>query len=394
MPTMWWHCCRHLREDNMLSKEEILRYNRQLLLPEIGMAGQGKLKSARVLVIGAGGLGCPVLQYLCAVGVGKLGIVDFDIVEETNLQRQILFNVSDVGKPKAKTVKKKLQEQNPFVAIEVFNVKLSVENTLEIFSNYDIVIDGTDNFATRYLVNDACFLLKKILVSGSIFKFEGQVSVFDFTKATSPTYRCLFPSPPSAEHALSCEEIGVLGVLPGIIGTLMANETIKIIAGIGTTLSGKVLMLNALSTNFQTVEFERNPDAVKAIPQTESAFKRMDYEFFCGNKTEDKPIKEISVMELSSLISSKSGIQILDVREMWEQPEIAEWQSLKIPLGEIENRAVEISRVKKTIVVCKVGMRSQRAVGILQSKFAFENLFNLKGGVMEWMRITEKTGSI
>lgn len=153
-------------------------------------------------------------------------------------------------------------------------------------------------------------------------------------------------------------------------------------------------MLNALSTNFQTVEFERNPDAVKAIPQTESAFKRMDYEFFCGNKTEDKPIKEISVMELSSLISSKSGIQILDVREMWEQPEIAEWQSLKIPLGEIENRAVEISRVKKTIVVCKVGMRSQRAVGILQSKFAFENLFNLKGGVMEWMRITEKTGSI
>jgi adenylyltransferase/sulfurtransferase len=231
-------------------------------------------------------------------------------------------------------------------------------------------------------------------VSGSIFKFEGQVSVFDFTKATSPTYRCLVPSPPSAEHALSCEEIGVLGVLPGIIGTLMANETIKIIVGIGTTLSGKVLMLNALSTKFQTVEFERNPEAVEAIPLTESAFKKMDYEFFCGNKTKDISIREISVVELSSLISSKAGIQILDVREMWEQPEIAEWHSLKIPLWEIETRAEEISRDKKTIVVCKVGMRSQRAVEVLQSKFAFENLFNLKGGVMEWIKTTNKTQKV
>lgn len=378
----------------MLTKEEIQRYNRHLLLPQIGLAGQERLKNARVLVIGAGGLGCPVLQYLCAVGVGQIGIVDYDIVEETNLQRQILFNVSDVGKPKAKTLKKKLQKQNPYVTIEVFNVKLAVENALEIFSKYDIVLDGTDNFATRYLVNDACFLLKKILVSGSIFKFEGQVSVFDFTKNSSPTYRCLFPSPPAAEHALSCEEIGVIGILPGIVGTLMANETIKIIVGIGETLSGKVLMLNALNTNFQTVEFERNPEAVKSIPKTESAFKRMDYEFFCGNKTEDISIREISTSELLGLISSKAGIQVVDVREIWEEPEIIEWNSLKIPLGEIEKRVAEISREEKVIVVCQVGMRSHRAVAQLQSNFNFKNLFNLKGGVMEWIRTTEKAQKV
>lgn len=388
------HSCLPLPADNMLTKEEIQRYNRHLLLPQIGLAGQERLKNARVLVIGAGGLGCPVLQYLCAVGVGQIGIVDYDIVEETNLQRQILFNVSDVGKPKAKTLKKKLQKQNPYVTIEVFNVKLAVENALEIFSKYDIVLDGTDNFATRYLVNDACFLLKKILVSGSIFKFEGQVSVFDFTKNSSPTYRCLFPSPPAAEHALSCEEIGVIGILPGIVGTLMANETIKIIVGIGETLSGKVLMLNALNTNFQTVEFERNPEAVKSIPKTESAFKRMDYEFFCGNKTEDISIREISTSELLGLISSKAGIQVVDVREIWEEPEIIEWNSLKIPLGEIEKRVAEISREEKVIVVCQVGMRSHRAVAQLQSNFNFKNLFNLKGGVMEWIRTTEKAQKV
>lgn len=374
----------------MLSKEEILRYDRHLRLPEIGVAGQERLKSARVLVIGAGGLGCPVLQYISAGGVGKIGIVDYDVVEETNLQRQVLFNVSDIGKPKAETLRAKLQKQNPYVTIEVFNTKLSTENILEIFSNYEIIIDGTDNFATRYLVNDACFLLNKILVSGSIFKFEGQVSVYDFTKENSPTYRCLFPSPPSAEHALSCEDIGVIGVLPGIIGTLMANETIKIIVGIGETLSGKVLMLSALNMNFQTIEFERNTEAVNAIPKTEMEFNKMDYEFFCGSKTEDVSIKEISVIELAHLISSKEEIQIIDVREIGELPEIKDWNSLKIPLGEIEKRAMEISKDKKVIFVCRVGMRSHRAIEILQDKSAFENLINLKGGVMEWIKTTNK----
>lgn len=378
----------------MLLNEEISRYNRHLLLPEIGVVGQESLKNARVLVIGAGGLGCPVLQYLCAAGVGKIGIVDFDVVEESNLHRQVLFNDSDIGKLKAETLRTRLQKQNPFVTVDVFDLKLSTGNTLETFSDYQIIIDGTDNFVTRYLVSDACFLLKKILISGSIFKFEGQVSVFDFTKESAPTYRCLFPSPPSAEHALSCEEIGVVGVLPGIVGTLMANEAIKVIVGIGETLSGKVLMLNALNMNFQTVEFERNPEALRSIPKTVLEFKKMDYEFFCGNKTEDVSIKEISVIELAHLISSKEEIQIIDVREIGELPEITTWDSLKIPLSEIEKRATEISKDKKVIFVCKVGMRSHRAIELLQNKIAFKNLLNLKGGVMEWIKITNKTQEV
>ncbi len=391
---MRWHCCLPLPEDNMLTKEEIRRYNRQLLLPQMGVAGQERLKNARVLVIGAGGLGCPVMQYLCAAGVGHIGIADFDVVEETNLQRQVLFNVSDVGKSKAKTAKEKLQKQNPYVTVEVFNTKLSTENTIDIFSEYEIILDGTDNFATRYLVSDACFLLKKILVSGSIYKFEGQVTVFDFTREDTPTYRCLFPSPPAAEHALSCAEIGVIGVLPGIVGTLMANEAIKIIAKIGETLSGKVLLLNALNTNFQTVAFERNPQAVQAIPKTEGEFKTMDYEFFCGNKPEEKPIKEISAMELRDLLSEGAGIQIVDVQERGEGPEIDQWHSLKIPLQEIEARAGEISKEKITVLVCQVGMRSHRAAILLQKRFNFKNLFNLKGGVMEWIRIAEKSQKV
>lgn len=378
----------------MLSNAEILRYNRHLLLPEIGLAGQEKMKGACVLVIGAGGLGCPVLQYLCAGGVGKIGIVDFDVVDETNLQRQVLFDVSDIGKSKVEAVKTKLKNQNPFVDIEGYNTKLSTENTLEIVSNYEIIIDGTDNFATRYLVSDACFLQKKILVSGSIFKFEGQISVFDFTNESSPTYRCLFPKPPSSEHALSCDQIGVIGVLPGIVGTLMANEAIKAIVGIGEILSGRVMIFNALNMNFQIVEFERNPEAVKSIPQTAAEFKRMNYEYFCGNKSKDISISEISAVELARLISSKEKIQIVDVREIGELPEMNEWYSLKIPLGEIEKRAMEISKDKKVILVCQVGMRSQKAVELLQRKFGFKNLLNLKGGVMEWIKTTNKTQEV
>ncbi|HEY4798397.1 MAG TPA: HesA/MoeB/ThiF family protein, partial [Bacteroidia bacterium] len=253
----------------MLSKEEIARYSRHLLLPEIGMEGQEKLKKARVLVIGAGGLGCPVLLYLVAAGVGEIGIVDFDTVDETNLQRQILFDVKDVGTSKAETAKIKLQKQNPFIHIKTFAVKLSVSNAGEIFSGYDIVIDGTDNFSTRYMVNDACVLLGKTLVSGSLFKFQGQLSVFNFTGKKGiqgPTYRCLYPSPPSPEDAPSCSEIGVMGVLPGIVGTLMANETIKIIACAGEILSGKLLLIDALKMSFQTLEVARNAEAAAAIP--------------------------------------------------------------------------------------------------------------------------------
>ncbi len=369
----------------MFSKQEISRYSRQLLLPEIGIKGQEKLKQARVLVIGAGGLGCPVLLYLAAAGVGNIGIVDFDLVDESNLQRQIVFDVSDIGKQKTEIAKAKLQKQNPFVEIDIFNTKLSTENALDIFSAYDIIIDGTDNFATRYLVNDACYLLKKILISGSIFRFEGQVVVFDFRKENAPTYRCLFPSPPAAHLAPSCSVAGVIGVLPGIIGTLMANETIKISTGIGEILTGKLLVMDVLNMHFQTLEFERNMEAVNAIPKTEIEFKKMDYEYFCGSKTKDISSNEISVDELLNLISSNENIQLIDVREKNEQPEIAALKDLKIPLNEIENRVHEISKDKKVIVICQSGIRSKQAIEILQNKYGFENLFNLKGGLMEWI---------
>lgn len=373
----------------MLSNHEISRYSRHLLLSEIGMKGQEKLKNARVLVIGAGGLGCPALLYLTTAGVGTIGIIDFDIIDETNLQRQVLFDSSDIGNPKVQTAKAKLLKQNPFVKIEVFNTSLSTANALELFSRYDIIIDGTDNFATRYLVNDACFISKKILVSGSIFKFEGQVMVFDFRKENTPTYRCLFPSPPSTELSPSCSEIGVLAVLPGIIGTLMASETIKIIVGIGEILSGKLLMLNALSMNIQILEFDRNPETAMVIPKTESEFKEMDYDYFCENK-QDNSIKEITVDDLELLISSHSDFQLIDVREKEERP-ILELNDLKIPLREIESRANEIERDKKVIVFCKSGARSERAIALLQSNYMLKNLYNLKGGVMEWIKYTSKT---
>ncbi|MBL0309315.1 MAG: molybdopterin-synthase adenylyltransferase MoeB [Bacteroidetes bacterium] len=378
----------------MLSKQEISRYSRHLLLPEIGMIGQEKLKNSRVLVIGAGGLGCPVLLYLTAAGVGNIGIIDFDLIDETNLHRQILFDSSDIGKPKAEVAKAKLQKQNPLVDIVVLNTKLSTQNALEIFSTYDIIVDGTDNFATRYLVNDACFILKKILVSGSIFRFEGQVAVFDFRKDNVPTYRCLFPSPPSPDLAPSCSEAGVIGVLPGIIGTLMANETIKVITGIGEILSGKLLVMNVLNMNFQTLEFERDSEAINTIPKTEIEFKKMDYEYFCGRRKQDSSVHNISVDELMELILSKEKIQIVDVREINESPIITLLNDLKIPLGEIEERAHEISRDRKVIVICQSGIRSAQAIEILQNQFAFKNLFNLKGGVMEWVMNVNKTEKV
>jgi adenylyltransferase/sulfurtransferase len=378
----------------MLSEKEIARYSRHLLLPEIGTVGQEKLKNSKVLVIGAGGLGCPVLMYLAAAGVGKLGIVDFDTIDESNLQRQVLYNVNDIGRSKAETAKQKLSLQNPLIRIENFNSKLTVQNALHIFSEYDIIVDGTDNFSTRYLVNDACVLLGKILVSGSIFKFQGQISVFNLKDARGnfgPTYRCLFPSPPPAGSTQSCSEIGVMGVLPGIIGTLMANETIKIITGIGEVLAGKMLLIDSLTINFHTVEIEKNPEAIKATPQDREAFGRMDYEHFCGIAKSVLSFKEVTPEELFSMISSKENIQLLDVREKNEIPDFPLLNDLKIPLGEIEDQVTRISRDKKVIVICRSGNRSRKAIELLSGKFGFENLYNLKGGVMNWIgTVTEK----
>lgn len=374
----------------MLSQEEITRYNRHLILPGFGIECQEKLKIAKVLVVGAGGLGCPVLLYLTAAGVGEIGIIDFDTVDESNLQRQILFSVNDVGKPKVEVAAAKLSKQNPHVKFNIYAMRLQNKNALEIFQDYDIIVDGSDNFSTRYLVNDACVLLNKPLVYGAIYKYEGQVSVFNYTDKsgiTGPTYRCLFAVPPTAGSVANCSEIGVLSVLPGIIGTLQATEAIKIITGMGKVFSGKIMLVDALSMNFSTVELSRNEDAWRnTVPASPEDFLRTDYEFFCGNKTATSFLKTITVSELQKILELTNEIQLLDVREPHEQPQIDELIDLQIPLAEIKYRAAEISETQKVIVFCKAGTRSKRAIELLESEFGFTNLYNLEGGVTEWTK--------
>ena len=370
----------------MLSKEEIQRYARHLSLSEFGTEGQEKLKSAKVLVIGAGGLGCPALLYLTAAGVGEIGVVDFDKVDVSNLQRQILYSVEDIGSSKAESAAKKLSLQNPFVKFNVHNLKLDNTNALEIFRSYDVIIDGSDNFATRYLVNDACVLLNKPLVYGSIFKFEGQASVFNYKNGS--TYRCVFPDPPSPDSSPSCSEIGVLGVLPGIIGTIQATEAIKIITGLGETLSGRLLLFDALTMNFNSVIVTRSEESLNASPKTEDEFLKTDYEYFCESKTTNTKLKSISVNELQLLIEKKENIQIVDVREMNEHPKLEELTDLQIPLSQLP-RGAELINKNKIIVYCQSGTRSKRAITLLQNVFPEKEFYNLEGGINEWMNAFE-----
>jgi len=378
----------------MLSKEETARYSRHLILPGFGLQSQEKLKCAKVLVIGAGGLGCPVLLYLTAAGAGEIGIIDFDKVDESNLQRQILFSIEDIGKLKTETAAARLSKQNPFIKINTYPFRLENKNALDILSGYDVIIDGTDNFATRYLVNDACVLLNKPLVYGAIYKYEGQVSVFNYNDNSGkpgPTYRCLFPAPPASGSVPNCSEIGVLGVLPGIIGTLQATEAIKIITGIGEPLSGKLLLFDALTMNSVIVETERNDAWINSVPKNKEEFLKTDYEFFCGNKHTGNSIKTITVSELQKIIGDKNNVQLLDVREPGEQPVIAELTDLQIPLGEISGHADMISKDKKVIVFCRSGVRSKRAIELLEKDFGFTNLYNMDGGVMEWIKLYQQT---
>lgn len=373
----------------MLKPEELLRYNRQIRLPEIGETGQEKLKLSRVLVIGAGGLGCPVLQYLTAVGVGTIGIVDFDKVDESNLQRQILYSVDDVGKLKVDCAVRKLTRQNPHVRFITYNLQLTNQNAIDIIKNYDIIVDGTDNYATRYLLNDACVLLDKPWIYGSIHRFEAQISVFNYlnkNKIKGPTYRCLFPSPPLLELEDNCSEIGVLGVLPGIVGMLQANETIKIIIEIGDILSGELLILNALNLQFHTIGIERSESSLQAVPSSEAQFTKTAYGQFCNTVT--KELKhEVSIEELHRLMSeNRENIQLVDVREQNESPQIEELKEINIPLVEIIDKAYNIDRNKKVIIFCKSGVRSAIAIQLLQKKFGMKNLYTLKGGVNEWLR--------
>jgi adenylyltransferase/sulfurtransferase len=354
-----------------LSSEELVRYQRHLSLEEIGTEGQLKLKKAKVLVVGAGGLGCPVLQYLTAAGVGNIGIIDFDKVEISNLQRQILFSTNDIGKYKAEAAAKHLEKLNPFVKFNIYKEKLTATNAVLLFKQYDLIIDGSDNFATRYLVNDAAVLSKKPFIYGSIFRFEGQVSVFNYKNG--PTYRCLFPEPPNPNETPSCSEAGVLGILPGIIGSYQALEAIKIITGTGQVLSGKLLMINTLHNSFQIIEAKRNPKVISQI----KTIKPFPEENLCFSNS----IEEITEIELQELAKSEH-VLLIDVRNPEEQPKLKFAQNINIPLDTLRKNINKIPKNKTLIVYCQTGKRSKKAVEILTGEFGYENVKNLKGGVL------------
>lgn len=372
-----------------LSKQELERYSRHLILPDFNLEGQLKLKNAKVLVVGTGGLGSPLLLYLAAAGVGKIGIVDFDVVDESNLQRQVLFNMSDIGKPKVEAAKARLEALNPHVEYELFNTQLTSANALDIISNYDVVADGTDNFPTRYLVNDACVLLGKPNVYASIYRFEGQVSVFNHTNEageTGPNYRDLFPSPPPPGLVPSCAEGGVIGVLPGILGSLQANEVIKVIAGIGDPLVGRLFLIDALSFETRTLKLQKRKDGIKIE-------RLIDYEQFCGLKLDKElaEVKELSVQEFDTLQNSGESYQLIDVREIFEHQIDNIDGGEHIPLGRISAAVEQIKTDRSVVLYCRVGERSADAIRELEGKFGFTNLYNLKGGIRAWSKEIDET---
>lgn len=361
------------------------RYQRQISLNEFGTAAQEKLFQAKVLVLGAGGLGCPALQYLSAAGVGTIGIVDFDLVELTNLQRQTLYSVEDIGKPKAQTAANKLMAFNPDILFQIHNIKLESQNALELLRSYDVVIDGTDNFATRYLVNDACVLLNKPLVYGAVLRFEGQVGVFNLADKDTKiktNYRDLFPAPPDPASAPSCNEAGVLGVLPGIIGTLQATEAIKIITGIGKPLCNTIVSYNALTNLFYEFQVLPAKEINSSIPKNESDFKNSNYKWFCGIHEE---LSEITATEFD-MLRVHEKIDIIDVREMDELPLVNEFFFTQIPLSKFEETTNDISTKNKMVVFCQTGKRSLTAIKLLNEKFPECLAYSLKGGITEWKK--------
>lgn len=371
---------------NELTPLEIERYSRHLVIPEVGMEGQQKLKQASVLMIGAGGLGSSIGMYLAAAGVGKIGIVDFDTVSHSNLQRQVMYSTNDVGHLKGELAMGRLLSINPNGEIKVYDTKLTRDNAIDMISGYDIVADGSDNFATRYLVNDACVLLKKPFVYGSILRFEGQVSFFD--PVTGPCYRCLYPQPPGAGEVPSCEEGGVLGVLPGIIGSIQANEVIKYIIGKGELLNGRLLLLDALKMKFTEVKFEKNIYC-PVCGEDPAITELIDYEEFCNNSNNKTSMadnsSEISVEEYKRRIDSGDLPFVLDVREQYES-EIASIGGHLIPLNELPERLDELPENKneEIIVYCHIGSRSYYAAVFLREEHGFTNVRNLVGGIDAW----------
>jgi sulfur-carrier protein adenylyltransferase/sulfurtransferase len=367
----------------VLSNEEILRYSRHLIMPEVGMEGQQKLKAAKVLCIGAGGLGSPLSLYLTAAGVGTLGIVDFDVVDYTNLQRQIIHSTEDVGRKKLDSAAVKLKAINPFLTLRTFETRLTSANALELFREFDIIADGTDNFPTRYLVNDACVLAGKPNVYGSIFRFEGQASVF--ATEDGPCYRCLYPEPPPPGLVPSCAEGGVLGILPGLVGVIQATETIKLILGQGDPLIGRLLLVDALGMKFRELKLRKNPECPVCGPNR-SIHELIDYEQFCGIRGQEEPgandIPSISVDDLKRKLDAKDDIFILDVREPHEY-QICNLNGYLIPVGDLAKRVNELDSSREIIAHCKMGGRSAKAVSFLR-RAGFAKVYNLTGGITAW----------
>lgn len=373
---------------DLLSTEESTRYARHLLLPEVGLEGQRRLRRSRVLLIGAGGLGSPVSMYLAAAGVGTIGMVDFDVVDATNLQRQILHGTSDLGRPKLDSAVDSLREINPHVTVEPIRERLTSRNALEVLEGYDLVVDGTDNFPTRYLVNDACVLTGIPNVYGSIFRFDGQASVF--WGARGPCYRCLFAEPPPPGMVPSCAEGGVLGVLPGIIGTIQATEAIKLLLGVGETLLGRLLMLDALRMRFREIRLRKDPEC-PACGENPTVHELIDYEQFCGYtpqhelEQEMASIPEIDPAELKARLDRGDRLTIIDVREPHEW-DIANLESLGarlIPMNELPERIDEIDRADEIVLQCRSGARSARVLEYMREQ-GFERLHNLRGGINAW----------
>lgn len=372
----------------MLNKREIEKYSRQIILEDIGEEGQLKLKKAKVMVVGAGGLGCPVLLYLTAAGVGNIGVADFDIVDGSNLHRQVLYDEEDIGKSKAEAAAGKLRKQNSLINIVSFDKRLNKENVSELLNEYEVIVDCTDNFKSRYLIDEVCDSDMKPMVYGSVHRFQGQVSVFHYylKNKNPPTYRCLFPKPPEAGSGLDCSGAGVIGVLPGIIGTIQAAEVIKIITGIGEVLSGKVLCFDMLSMESSIIRIERNPLNLKLpVPGFEEILE-IDQAHI---RHQHFNVNEISADQLLDFISDRKDIQVIDVRENKNRYFSDEIDCINIPRAELENNPESISRNKDVILICENGNSSYETILTLNEKYGFTNLLNLKGGVRALQRIKE-----
>lgn len=375
-----------------LTHEEILRYSRHLLIPEVGLAGQQKLKAASALIIGTGGLGSPVALYLAAAGVGRIGLVDYDVVDSSNLQRQIIHGTSTLGKRKVESAKSRLLDLNPLIHVDAYDEPFTSTNAMQIAKNYDVLIDCTDNFPTRYLSNDVCVFLGKPNVYGSIYRFDGQASVF-FAK-DGPCYRCLFPEPPPPGLVPSCAEGGVLGVLPATIGSIQASEALKFLLGIGEPLIGKLLLYNALDMSFETVKLKKNPKCRVCGPNADIT-ELVDYEDFCGVPGHDHDEGsagddwDISALDLKSRLSLTPNLLLLDVREPHELAISALRGATNIPLSELAARLSELDSAREMVVFCKSGTRSARALELLVSA-GFKKVKNLKGGINAWVKDVDK----